>query len=366
MTETFEAGSTPEPEAKYVLLRQLREHGFPNLQSLDINVVLNTHSSYNDGLRSAQKAGEPDILAVEFGGQRPEVLDVYQRVVDGTLDVPEDALVTGGDGFMTGLLEGLRGNDVSVISSDMPARSRLFRRFMRAYATKGSISTDIYKRMGYADSLYKRVWGRIRKREAITERSQVIPAFCKHIVNAGEVIKEREEYIANNLGKKIIALLKRRPDLAEANHLDVAVVLGSLHTNVAKELHKTHPDTRISHTSPETVFGYENELMRRIIFGVPVPSDLEKGVFAEYMLHNMVLEYLGDKMDHLDNRSDMLTLFSKTMRSIVEAMTPGQHEQLLSAFIQDNGVPNNVVSSMAARGVAHEIIDRLRGEGRLA
>lgn len=123
-----------------------------------------------------------------------------------------------------------------------------------------------------------------------------------------EVIRERERIIRDNLEKQIKEFLEKNPKYQKKEELKILVSLGSIHTNVYRQMEKDKMNVSREFNELPQVYKFFDELERRIVLNKSFDDGLLVRALIENIIHVSFLDKYRKKYNLGDdtNKEDWL------------------------------------------------------------
>lgn len=140
-----------------------------------------------------------------------------------------------------------------------------------------------------------------------------------YIITSAHLQSSREDYMIQQLPRRLEELTRQYPDLASKNSLRLFFSLGAYHTRFYQLLKSVSPDATRVMQEPTTIYDFTTEAMKRAVYG----KDLDQTLLANIMLEALV-DVAFPKV-----RSELsVTNHSKFIRNFASTLTQAEKQQL--------------------------------------
>jgi hypothetical protein len=313
-----------EPESKIV--KYLREHGFPKLREIDLEVLAAEHTTDENATKVSEEAKDADVFAMEHHGWDKKLKTHFQNVADDKEAASRDVFPAGDDegiNFWYGLSKRFQGTGKRIALPE-PRKD---------LNSSQKIQDLVHLWLGFLPFIVK---------EKFPTREEARNVLKFAIEQGAKANKLRESYIARYFAHELQRVLKNDPRFTNAETISVKMFMGSAHTSLIPTLRKVHPGTERKYLDGSKMHTYDSEALRRMMFGLPIEDRLLDDALVEN-----ILTYLGIRpgSDFPQNEGGKALM----MRSLIPELSEEERESLYKAAMRDRKEGQNFFDSMISR-----------------
>lgn len=268
------------------LVSYLRENGLPNLERLNLRILLGAHGSKDDADKVFSHMGDTDVFIPELANWRPETERMYNEISKG-LRTHTDYSVEEYrfNDYRNALLGHLAGSGKYVAFADVQKND-----------PEVSLPTDDGRKIdAFPKEIISRQWSRTAARNLLSAR----------IGRVIEAAKMRDLYIAAHIGPAIIRALTDDPSRGERTTLNVTMSIGAAHEPVVSHVRNIHPEveSRMLYTSDDEP-SYTGDVIEALYENKEVSDELVDGALMESLLIGAIRLYLLDEFkNYIDDEA---------------------------------------------------------------
>lgn len=231
--------------------------------------------------RTERKSGEPEISVDIFHSLHETAEDIEsleEQLADADIYVPEVFGWSSVDsGQYVAIAEGRKSPDeiirsLEITTPDMyPPHDTRKKEFEVLYNShKPIIIIDVP-----IDHPLKAKFDRLDQSLSLGGNFETdLESYKQFLETLAKLQKEREEFILSQFKEKIKEVIQATPSLHEKDKVKVLMSLGSIHTVIGHTFKKEGVETKTRFNSMPYFFNFENEVIRRFMFGKEVNNEL--------------------------------------------------------------------------------------------
>lgn len=281
-----------EALSRFALL-EAREKG----PEISFDIFFSEHFRKEDAAGLAEKLATVDIYIPEIAGWDEKLGKRLNDVSWGRM-TPEELWAYGdymSNAFQDAEVRALFGKKVLVHCIDISLSDS-------PIETLTEVLEDLYS-FDYADTF----------ETALKKKKAAIKRFA-------DVQKERERHMAENLVILIDRISHRQiPELSARNQVRILFHLGSVHTYIYHRVREEDPKTKKYFKTNPHIYNYEQEAVRRYIFGKEVSDDLVAKVMLEHIFSQTgKLSYATQKGNAANERATIGKLSIEQIKELYE------------------------------------------------
>lgn len=314
-SEELEEDNTHEKAAK-TLSRYLQEKLGENAPKVTLRFFAGPHEKYADADGIEERIRDADIFIPEAYGWTADDLDNLKNISSGETRPSEAFLLVP---YLDKVFNALYATNKPVALVDVPSEKT-------KEMEQRLLDTSPNKQQGFEEAL------------------QQIDEALRN--NAEILIQDRERYMLDQLGPKIVEVVETHQELKNKKELTVLLTLGYAHTGMIQEL--MHDDD-IAVTKdlvyPISVFDYSHEALRRCFFNKEISHDLkEKVLFEEILMETSTFKKVFRDMQETNT-------FASFKRFIADAFSSDEIRELFEQWSQDNDFEKTFLAHLHAKNL---------------
>lgn len=243
----------------------LREHGFPQLNDLQLSMFFGAHGTAADAndITLQLKSMGADVFIPELLGFKPEREKLIRDISLGRAS-PDATSFAGSDAvfFLEQLMRNLHNTRVNVGFAEAPAGGEDARTFLEADSRYTNFPKEIKPLWSWKDA-------------------QSI--FAERVKRFAESFIVRERYIAKHICPAIVRAYADDQSRATIKSLKVMMSIGNGHEQLHDLIRSMHPQT-IKIAQGQLSRMYLDEAVRQVMSGNPIPKELQGFLITENLI----------------------------------------------------------------------------------